>query len=59
MTAYMRYMADIRNDVVDANPSLSMTEVAREGSKRWNVLTDEERMPYNDIYEQDYEEYKK
>jgi hypothetical protein len=50
MTAYMRYMADIRSNVVDENPSLSNSEIAKEGSRRWRMLTDEEKRPYIDIY---------
>ena len=52
-------MIDKKKDILDENPAMAMNEVAKEGSRRWKLLSEEDKMPYQTIYEKEMEEYKK
>eukprot|EP00483_Globobulimina_turgida_P002140 UN02142 len=47
LTSYFLYAAEVRTATKAEFPSLPITQIAKEISKKWNVLTEEEKKPYN------------
>lgn len=48
LSAYMLYINSIRQEITNDNPDLKMTELAPKMSAKWNALSQEEKIPWND-----------
>merc|ERR1711994_847986 len=64
LTSYFLYAKDVRAATKEEFPSKPITEIAKEISKKWKLLTEEEKKPFNDEsialkeqYKADMEEY--
>jgi len=64
LTSYFLYAKDVRAATKEENPDMAITEIAKEISKKWKLLTEEEKKPFNDEaaalkekYKKDVEEY--
>lgn len=45
-SAYVNYSAHIRSVILEENPEISFGEISKETSKRWKLLSDEEKEQY-------------
>ena len=45
-TAFMLFMEEIRNEILEKEPNIRVVELARLGGQRWNSMTDEQKRPY-------------
>merc|ERR1712228_1083106 len=64
LTSYFLYAKDVRAATKEEFPNKPITEIAKEISKKWKLLTEEEKKPFNDEsialkeqYKKDMEEY--
>lgn len=51
-SAYMLYMQHNRARVINDNPGIKFTDIAREVGKEWRSLSDEDKEPYFKEYQQ-------
>jgi len=58
-TAFFFYTADIRPQVKEENPGLSVGELAKIHGKMWKALSDEDKAPYLEKNKKDKERYEK
>lgn len=62
MSAFMFYSNDIRSTVKEECPELPFLQIASEIGRRWKLLTDTEKIPYQEMADKDkarYEDQKK
>jgi hypothetical protein len=58
LTAFMAYSNSIRPEVKAANPSMGITDIAKEIGSRWRALTPEEKEPFDKLSREDRERFK-
>lgn len=58
-SAYMCYNAAVRPKIAAENPGMAVTEIAKIIGAKWNGLTDEEKVEYNQQAQEDKERYKR
>jgi hypothetical protein len=58
LTSYFLYAKEVREATKVEFPNLPITQIAKEISKKWNVLTEEEKKPYNEEAARLKEKYK-
>eukprot|EP00483_Globobulimina_turgida_P002126 UN02128 len=58
LTAYFLYAKEVRDAIKVEFPHLPITRIAKEISKKWNVLTEDEKKPYNEEAARLKEQYK-
>ena len=58
-TAFFFYTADIRTQVKEENPGLSVGELPMLHGKMWKALSDEDKAPYLEKNKKDKERYEK
>merc|ERR1712154_557540 len=59
LTSYFLYAKEVREETKAEFPTKAITEIAKEISKKWKLLTEEEKKPYNDSAASLKEQYKK
>ncbi|KAI7858531.1 high mobility group box domain-containing protein [Circinella umbellata] len=45
--AYLLFNRDVRHKILDGNPNLTVSEISKEISERWNTLSEESKAYYN------------
>lgn len=58
ITGFMAFSNATRSKVKAENPSLSVTDIAKELGARWKALTTEDKEPFEQIARDDKERYK-
>jgi len=58
-SGYFAYLSEIRPQIKKEKPSLTITEIAKLGGKKWKALSEGERQKYNTKANKLLEEYKK
>merc|ERR1712154_170458 len=59
LTSYFLYAKDVRAATKEEYPNKPITEIAKEISKKWKLLTEEEKRPFEDESKALKEQYKK
>merc|ERR1712045_562444 len=59
LTSYFLYAKEVREATKAEFPNKAITEIAKEISKKWKLLSEEEKTPYNDDAARLKEQYKK
>lgn len=59
LTSYFLYAKDVRAATKEEFPNKPITEIAKEISKKWKLLTEEEKRPFEDESKKLKEQYKK
>merc|ERR1712048_1420510 len=59
LTSYFLYAKDVRAATKEEFPTKPITEIAKEISKKWKLLTEEEKRPFEDESKKLKEQYKK
>merc|ERR1712173_333711 len=59
LTSYFLYAKEVREATKAEFPNKAITEIAKEISKKWKLLSEEEKTPYNDGAARLKEQYKK
>jgi hypothetical protein len=58
-TAFFAFMNDLRPKLMLSNPDMKITELASAGGEQWRALTDEAKVPYEKLAEEDKVRYAK
>merc|ERR1712130_674975 len=58
LTSYFLYAKDVRAATKQEFPEMAITDIAKEISKKWKVLTEDEKKPFNDEAARLKEQYK-
>merc|ERR1711933_27 len=58
LTSYFLYAKDVREATKAEFPTKPITEIAKEISKKWKLLTEEEKRPFEDESKKLKEQYK-
>jgi len=57
ISGYLRFFAEIRADLIKENPTAKVTELSKLAGARWNALSDAQKKPYQQAYQQAKAEY--
>lgn len=57
MGPYTFFFVGKRDEVYKKNPELPPKDIMRRIAKMWQATSEEERQPYNELYEKDFERY--
>ena len=55
---YILFSQDKRQEILEENPKLKVTEVSKELGKRWKAMSDTDKQPYVKKSEEDKKRYK-
>merc|ERR1719150_666483 len=58
LTSYFLYAKEVRETTKSEFPNLAITEIAKEISKKWKILSEDEKKPYNEEAARRKEKYK-
>ena len=58
-TAFMWFISENRQNFMKENPTAGITDVTKELSKKWAVISDKEKAVYNKMFQDDKERYEK
>ena len=59
MSGFFLFMNDARPTIKAENPDMAVKEIAAEAGRRWGTMSDSEKQPFTEQYEEAKEEYKK
>eukprot|EP01080_Neovahlkampfia_damariscottae_P010096 gene10096-2516_t len=57
ISSYMRFFKQVRPEIVEANPEMKITDVAKAVGEKWRALSDAEKRPFIQEYEKEKKEY--
>ena len=58
-SAYFFYAAEVRPGILKENPGLKITEVATEIGKRWKLLAEDDKIPFQELAAKDKARYER
>lgn len=57
-SGYLFFQEKIRSEILEKSPDIKPTDVMIEAGKRWGLLSDEEKIPYNEMAKKDKERHR-
>jgi hypothetical protein len=56
-SGYLFFQEKVRSEILEKSPDIKPTEIMVEAGKRWGLLSEEEKAPYNELAKKDKERH--